>query len=74
VNDAPPRRRADDTRMDAIENRLTALEGAIAENTALTKTVAEVMASLHVLAAVGKWLAAVGAGILALKHLPEWFR
>lgn len=74
MSETPPRRRADDSRMDAIEGRLTALESAIAENTALTKTVAEVMASLHVLAAVGKWLAAVGAGILALKHAPEWFR
>lgn len=68
------RRRADDVRMDGIEGRLTALEKKIDENTAITKAVAEVMASLHVLAAVGKWLAAVGAGILALKHLPEWFR
>lgn len=46
----------------------------LGENTTITKQVADLLTSFHVLAAVAKWIAAIGAAILALKHAPEWFR
>lgn len=42
------------------------------ENTAITQQVADVLASFRVVAAVAKWLAAIAAGIAAIRHLPDW--
>lgn len=66
-------RRTDDPRILALVEDMKAVKVELAQNTAITKQVADVLASFHVLAAVAKWVATIGAGILALKHAPDWF-
>jgi len=73
-------RRAEDPRINALVSDMQSVKAELAANTEITKRnseitaqVAEVLASFRVLAAVAKWVATIGAGILALKHAPDWF-
>ncbi len=43
-------------------------------NTEITKQVADVLASFRVIAAIAKWLAAIVAGVVAVRHGMDWFK
>lgn len=66
-------RRAEDPRINALVSDMQAVKAELAQNTEITKQVAEVLASFRVLAAIAKWIATIGAGIVALRHAPDWF-
>lgn len=57
-----------------IRRAITDVQAELKANTAITKDVADLIASFRVLAAVGKWIAAVGAGLAAVWHGWDFLR
>lgn len=66
-------RRTDDPRIVALVDDMRAVKAELAANTAITQQVADVLASFRVLAAIAKWIAAIIAAVVALRHVPDWF-
>lgn len=51
-----------------IRQAITDVQAELKTNTAVTKQIADIIASMHLLAEVAKWVAAVGAGLAAIWH------
>jgi len=64
----PPCRRADDQRITRLVDDVVILKTQMIENTEVTKQVKDILTSFRMVALAAKWVAAVGAGILALYH------
>lgn len=57
-----------------LRDMLGQVSSELKTNTEITKQVADVLASFRVIAAIAKWLAAIVAGVVAVKHGLEWFK
>ena len=51
-----------------IRAAIAAVQDDLRANTAVTKDIADILTSLRVFGVVGKWIAAVGAGVAAVWH------
>lgn len=65
----------DDLRAEVthLHDCVETLKSSMAENTALTKEVRDILATFRVLGAVAKWVAAIGAAGLAIYHAFQAF-
>lgn len=68
-----PRRRADDGRVGRLEERMDRFEIALAENTATTKEVRDILGSFKMIGAIAKWGAAVIGFCIAAYHGAQAF-
>lgn len=62
-----PQRRADDTRIVNIEQRLGTLERKVDENTEVTKKILDGINAFKILGAFAKWAAMVVGAVVAIK-------
>lgn len=67
-------RRAEDQRIIKLCEDVAVLQVQMAENTAVTKQVRDILASFRIVGAVAKWTAAIGAGVVAAHHGIDWLR
>ena len=64
----PPQRRADDTRIALIEQRMNSFEDKVDENTKMTREVLDTLRAFKMLAAIAKWGTVVGGAIVGGYH------
>ena len=62
----PPFRRESDHRIAALEERASVIERKIDENTAITKEVADILATFRVMGNLAKWTSAIAAAFSAV--------
>lgn len=63
-----PQRRANDERIDTIISDVATLKREMKANTEVTTQVRDILTSFRLMAAAAKWIAAIGAGLMAIWH------
>ena len=69
----PPQRRADDTRMALMEQRMNSFENKVDENTRLTREVLDTLRAFRMIGAVAKWGTLVGGAAVGGYHAVQQF-
>ena len=64
----PPQRRADDTRIALIEQRMDSFENKVDENTKLTREVLDTLRAFKMIGAIAKWGTVVGGAAVGGYH------
>lgn len=67
-------RRASDARIDKLVADVASLQTDMKANTEVTVQVRDILASFRIMAAIAKWVAAIGAGIAAVFHGADYLR
>jgi hypothetical protein len=67
-------RRTEDPRINQLVADVAVLKDQMAENTAVTHQVRDILASFRIVAAVAKWIAIIVGGIAAIKTGHGWFQ
>lgn len=67
-------RRAEDSRINKLVEDVAVLQSQMIENTAMTRQVRDILGSFRIMAAIAKWVAAIGAGVAALYHGVDFLR
>ena len=67
-------RRVSDARIDKLVADVASLQTDMKANTEVTVQVRDILASFRIMAAVAKWVAAIGAGCAAVFHGADYLR
>ena len=67
-------RRASDARIDKLVADVASLQTDMKANTEVTVQVRDILASFRIMAAIAKWVTAIGAGIVAVFHGADYLR
>ena len=62
----PPHRRADDPRIEELQDDVKDLKRQMAVNTEITKEVHDILASFRIVGAVAKWVGVVAGALTAV--------
>ena len=68
-----PNRRADDTRIALLEQRMTSFETKVDENTKLTREVLDTLRAFKMLGTLAKWVTVVGGTAVGVYQVVDVF-